>query len=193
MRKVTSRKSTARLDGFEPRTPRSRVRDTTSQPPITPHQIYNLHIHDVFGGESIDYWLCQNICELLWNELLSPKPERLQASIFVYSTMDTWMKNVWLWFMGKLPNSNFINLLSWCVAQEYFYRHIIFIKAFFYFTFTFVKCVHSKLISRGESALYGTCKFFELTKGLLETSHSFVSWVSKHIYPWNFLMSSKLS
>ena len=35
MRKVTFSQSTAQLDGFEPGTPRSRDRDTSSEPPIT--------------------------------------------------------------------------------------------------------------------------------------------------------------
>ena len=100
-------------------------------------------------------------------------------------------------FHGKSSKFQLYNLLSWCVAQEHFYMqagvHVNISWGFFFFNFTyiFVKFVYSQLISRGESdlAIYGTCKFFELAKGFLEISHSFLSWASKHMYPWNFLMS----
>ena len=113
--------------------------------------------------------------------MLSQKPARLQSSIFVYPTRDTWM--------------TLYCFLSWCVAQEHFNGKVgvqVNISwGFFCFTYTFVECVHFELICRGETvlAIYGQCTVFELTNWLLETSHSFLNWTSGQMYLWGFFRS----
>ena len=86
-------------------------------------------------------------------------------------------------------------LLSWCVVQEHFYMEagvqVNISWGFFCFTYTCVEFVYSELICSGESvsAINGKCKFFELVKSLLETSHSFLNWANGHMYLWSILRS----
>ena len=77
---------------------------------------------------------------------------------------------------GKVPNSNFIVYFLDVLSKNIFTGRLecrsIFLEASFA-----VEFLYSELICRGESvsAINDKCKFFELVKSLLETSHSFLN------------------